>query len=399
MRKDLVEKKNDLMKKADEMLNKAKLEKRELTPDEMQELAEIRDDVMRIKKMLGIEKDIDDMRELETKQDATPTEGDERACGDDKKRAVEEAAKAAAEERAFAAYIRGREMNSRDATDVNLTKSDNGAVIPTTIANKIIAKVYNICPILEKSSKYNVKGKLDIPFYPASEETTIEVAYKDEFQKLTSTNGNFSSISLEGFLAGVLSKISLSLINNAQFDIVGYVVDRMAYAIKRFIERELLLGTPEKVEGLSGLTNAVTTDAADKITADEVIDLHDSIKDEFQNDAIWIMSTATRTYLRKLKSSTGYYLLNDDVSTPFGTSILGKPVYVSDNMPDYTEDGEVAIYYGDMSGLATKFTEELSIMVLREKYIDEHALGVIGWIEFDSKVENEQKIAKLVMHA
>ena len=28
MRKDLVEKKNDLMKKADEMLNKAKLEKR-----------------------------------------------------------------------------------------------------------------------------------------------------------------------------------------------------------------------------------------------------------------------------------------------------------------------------------------------------------------------------------
>jgi hypothetical protein len=38
-------------------------------------------------------------------------------------------------------------------------------------------------------------------------------------------------------------------------------------------------------------------------------------------------------------------------------------------------------------------------MVLREKYIDEHALGVIGWIEFDSKVENEQKIAKLLMHA
>jgi HK97 family phage major capsid protein len=68
-------------------------------------------------------------------------------------------------------------------------------------------------------------------------------------------------------------------------------------------------------------------------------------------------------------------------------------------MPDYTEDGKVAIYYGDMSGLATKFTEELSIMVHREKYIDEHALGVIGWIEFDSKVENEQKIAKLVMHA
>ena len=399
MRKDLVEKKNDLMKKADDMLNKAKLEKRELTPDEMQELAEIRDDVMKIKKALGLEKDFDDMRELEAKQDATPSEGGDRACGtDDKKRAVEEAEKAAAEERAFEAYIRGNAMNSRD-TDVNLTPANNGAVIPTTIANKIIKKVYNICPILEKSSKYNIKGNLDIPFYPASDESLITVGYHDEFEELVSTNGNFSKISLSGFLAGVLSKISRSLINNAAFDIVGFVVDEMAYAIKRFIEKELLLGTPDKVDGLSTLSNAITTGAADKITADEVIDLHDAIKDEYQNGAIWIMSPATRTYLRKLKSSTGYYLLNDDISTPFGTSILGKPVYVSDNMPDYTEDGEVAIYYGDMSGLATKFSEEINIEVLREKFATQHAVGIVGWFEFDSKVENEQKIAKLVMHA
>lgn len=399
MRKDLVEKVNDLMKKADDMLNKAKLEKRELTPDEMQELAEIRDDVMRIKKALGLEKDFDDMRELEKKDDATPssTAEGESACGDDKKKSVEEAAKAAAEERAFEAYIRGTALNQRD--DVNLTPANNGAVIPTTIANKIIKKVYDICPILEKSSKYNIKGNLDIPFYPASDESLITVGYHDEFEELVSTNGNFSKISLGGFLAGVLSKISRSLINTAAFDIVGFVVDEMAYAIKRFIEKELLLGTPDKVDGLSTLSNAITTGAADKITADEIIDLHDAIKDEYQNGAIWIMSPATRTYLRKLKSSTGYYLLNDDISTPFGTSILGKPVYVSDNMPDYTEDGEVAIYYGDISGLATKFSEEINIEVLREKFATQHAVGIVGWFEFDSKVENEQKIAKLVMHA
>lgn len=403
MRKDLVEKKNDLMKKADDMLNKAKLEKRELTPDEMEELAEIRDDVMKIKKALGLEKEFDDMRELEAKNDATPTEG-ERACGtDDKKRAVEEAEKAAAEERAFEAYIRGTALNQR--SDVNLVPANNGAVIPTTIANKIIKKVYDICPILEKSSKYNMKGTLDIPFYPASADTVITVAYHDEFEELTSTNGNFSKITLTGFLAGALSKVSRSLINNAAFDIVGFVVDEMAYAIKRFIEKELLIGTPgngstvpAKVLGLSTLTNSITTAAADKITADEVIDLHDAIKDEFQNGAIWIMSPATRTYLRKLKASTGVYLLNDDISTPFGTSILGKPVYVSDNMPDYTDNGKVAIYYGDMSGLATKFSEEINIEVLREKYATQHAVGIVGWFEFDSKVENEQKIAKLVMH-
>ena len=71
-------------------------------------------------------------------------------------------------------------------------------------------------------------------------------------------------------------------------------------------------------------------------------------------------------------------------------------MFVSDNMPEIGA-GNTAIYYGDMSGLATKFSENINIQVLREKYADMHADGVIGWFEFDSKVEDNQKIAKLVM--
>ena len=58
--------------------------------------------------------------------------------------------------------------------------------------------------------------------------------------------------------------------------------------------------------------------------------------------------------------------------------------------------GNTAIYYGNMKGLATKFNEEVSVQVLREKFADEHAVGVIGWFEFDSKVQDAQQIAKLV---
>ena len=169
----------------------------------------------------------------------------------------------------------------------------------------------------------------------------------------------------------------------------------MADAIKRFIEHELLIGTSNKVTGLSTLTNKVETATATAITADEIIDLHDAVKDDFQNGAIWIMSSKTRTALRKLKDAEGRYILNDDVSSPFGNTLLGKPVYCSDNMPEIGA-GNTAIYYGNMKGLATKFNEEVSVQVLREKFADEHAVGVIGWFEFDSKVQDAQQIAKLV---
>jgi HK97 family phage major capsid protein len=69
-------------------------------------------------------------------------------------------------------------------------------------------------------------------------------------------------------------------------------------------------------------------------------------------------------------------------------------------MPEITGGaGTSVIYYGDFSGLATKFSENINIQVLREKYADEHVDGVIGWFEFDSKVADAQKMAKLVMGA
>lgn len=391
--KALMEKKNDLIVRAEAILNDAETNKRELTDAEAQELAEIRDDVRKIKEALKIAEELhEEKKELKEEGDALGVDG--RACGDDKKREAEQKAKEEADYRAFDAYLRNRAINER-AGDVELTKGANGAVIPTTIANKIISKVYNICPILERSTKYNVKGKLVVPYYD-EDTNSITVDYATEFEELASSVGSFDKIELDGFLAGALTLVSRSLINNSDFNLVDFVVEKMAYAIKRFIEHELLVGTSGKVTGLSTLTNGITAGATTAITADEVVRLHDAIKDDFQANAIWIMSPATRTALRTLKSTTGYYLLNDDLSTPFGTSLLGKPVYVSDNMPNMGA-GNVAIYYGDMRGLATKFSENMEIEVLREKYATQHAVGVVGWLEFDSKVEDNQKIAKLTM--
>ena len=405
MSKILEEKKNDLITRAEELLKVS--ETRELTEDEAQELAEIRDDVKDIKKALGIEDDMREILDAEAKNDNVPTEEDnmDRACDTEKRSLDEKKAleiREMNERQAFENYIRGYVV--RD-TETDMTKTDNGAVIPETIANKIIRKVYDICPILERSSQYNVKGTLTIPYYDeASPADHITVAYAEEFSALTSHSGKFTSINLTGFLAGALTKVSRSLINNAQFNIVDHVIDLMAEHIARFIEKELLIGTPAdagagteaKVLGLSTLTNAVTAQSASAITADEIIKLHDAIKDRYQSNAIWIMSSATRTALRLLKDEMGRYMLQDDISLPFGTSLLGKPVYVSDNMPEIAT-GNTVIYYGDCKGLATKFSENINIEVLREKYADEHAVGVIGWFEFDSKVEDQQKMAKLVM--
>jgi HK97 family phage major capsid protein len=61
--------------------------------------------------------------------------------------------------------------------------------------------------------------------------------------------------------------------------------------------------------------------------------------------------------------------------------------------------GASAVLYGDYSGLSVNLREDISIQVLREKYATQHAIGVVAWFEFDSKVTDNQKLAVLKMKA
>ena len=298
------------------------------------------------------------------------------------------------ETRAFECYIRGVSADVETRAAVNMTVGDNGAVIPTSIANKIIEMVKEISPLYQLATHYDVGGTLTIPSYDESTQK-ITMAYATEFTALTSSSGKFTSISLGGFLAGALTKVSMSLVNNSKFDIVSYVIRKMAEAVSEWIENELINGTDSKIEGLSKIEAVVTAAAA---TADELIDLQESIPDKLQPGCIWVMSRATRKAIRKLKDGDGNYLLNKDATSKWGYSLFGHDVYVSQSMPDMAA-GKRAVLYLDPTGLAVKAAENPSVQVLREKFADEHAIGVICWMEVDSKVENKQKVAVLAMGA
>lgn len=367
-RKGLEEKRNDLKSQLNSILENAKKEERAMNEEEVSKFDEIEKEIQNIDATIEREDKMENMTEKEVKVEARELTIEER------------------DNKEFDNYLRNRASN--------LEAGDNGAVVPNTIVNKIIKKVYDVCPILEKSTKYNVKGKIQVPYYDA-EENTITVAFADEFQELESNVGKFASIELGGELAGALALVSNSLINNSQFDIVNFVIDEMAERIARFIENVLLNGA-DKVEGLKGVKKVVVAGSASAITGDEVVKLKDAIKDKYQANAIFIMHPETRTALRLLKDDNGRYLLNDDLSSPFGVTLLGKPVYVTDNAPKLAT-GQNAIIYGDIKCLATKFSEQANIQVLREKFATQHATGVVGWVEFDSKVEDAQGIAVLKM--
>lgn len=376
--KKLAEQRAAYEQEMQEILDKAESEERAITEEESAKFDELE----------GKIKDID--RTIKAEERARDLKLN--VVDDKKKEELRAEEKEAQEERAFENYIRGVVSEERAS---NLTSGDNGAVIPASIANKIIKKVVEICPIYQMATRYNVGGTLSIPYYD-EDTTAITMAYATEFTELESSSGKFKSIELKGFLAGALTKVSKSLVNNSQFDIVNFVINQMAENIAKWIENELLNGTTQKIEGVSQCKQVVTAASSTAITADELIDLQETVPDVFQPGCIWIMNKATRTAIRKLKDSDGDYILQKDMTAKWGYRLFGADVYCSDNMPKMAA-GNTAIVYGNMSGLAVKVSEDMNIEVLRERFATEHAIGVVGWLEIDSKIENEQKIAVLKM--
>ena len=121
--KYLTEQRAENQSKMQEILSGAKDEKRALTEEE-------------IKKFKELKKIIDEIDEtIKAEEIARKEELDESQKGETEKQSENTEA---AEQRAFANFIRGIKAEKRAN---NLDLGNNGAVVPQTIANKIIEKV------------------------------------------------------------------------------------------------------------------------------------------------------------------------------------------------------------------------------------------------------------------
>lgn len=363
----LMEKRNDLIEEMESLTNKANTETRSLNEDEIKRFNEIKEEIRAIDETMKIEE--------ETRQ-YIMTPG--------KKKEVEETR--SIEETSFLKYVKGEERA--------LSVGDNGGIIPQSIVNKIIVKVKELSPIYSLTTIYNVNGDLIFPVYD-EDGSAIVANYVEDLTELNEATGKFTTVKLTNYIVGCLAKVSKSLINRNDFDLLSFIVDRVSLAISRFIEKELITGTT-KMQGLSSCTNEVESSTAGKIVADDLIDLQMEVPEIYQAGAVWIMHKKTLKGIRKLKDNQGEYLLNKDITTAFGWSLLGKPVYITESCKEVAT-GDMAVFYGDMSGLYTKLTKNVELQILNEKYATQHAVGCVGYVELDSKIVEPQKIVALTI--
>ncbi len=206
-----------------------------------------------------------------------------------------------------------------------------------------------------------------------------------EGSAITEDNDTFSQYDFEAYKLASIAKLHVHFIEDKQFDIEKYLVRDFARRFGKSEENAFLNGDGNGCPtGILNSTNGadvgVTALSTTAVTFDEVMALFHSVKPEYRERAVWVMSDTTALALRTLKANEGNYLWPEN-----STNLLDRPVVISNNMPTIVA-GNKPIAFGDFSYYWIVERMPLTVRVLFEKYVLSQLKGYLGYERLNGKL-------------
>lgn len=203
----------------------------------------------------------------------------------------------------------------------------------------------------------------------------VTVKHGEEGQPRTETSTpKLEEVSIKLYPIYAYPKTTQEILDFSDVDILGWLSSEISDAFSETEETDLLEGDGnKKARGFLDYPRAATSDksrpfgtlekmetAGAAPTADELIDLLFKLKSKYRKNAVWVMNSGSAAALQKLKNGNGDYIWRDRLTAGSPDTLLGRPVYYLENIPDATA-GEPVLAVGDFK---------------RGYYVVDHTTGV-----------------------
>ena len=233
--------------------------------------------------------------------------------------------------------------------------SEGGLTVMPTFSNRISQKRFESSPMRQLATVISIGTEEWIDWYDDSEVAVEKVA---ETEARSETVGVFLhevKIPIHDKAAEI--PVSRKLLRSSQINWPAYLEGKVGRKMSRDDNKDSISHDGSK--GMKGiLTYAVsptnepgkfdTLEEVDINAADYVgmVDLQDSLLDEFQQNASWLMRRQTRSLLRKLVDSQQRPLWEPSLQAGHPPLFFGAPVLAAADMEEGVS-GKKSIAYGD----------------------------------------------------
>ena len=278
--------------------------------------------------------------------------------------------------------------------------TEGGYLVPDEFEKKLVTGLNENTIIRSKAHVITTSGGLHKIPVVASHGSA---SWIDEEGAYTESDDTFGQVQLDAHKVGTIIKVSEELLNDAAFDLEGYIREEFVRRIGDKEEEAFLTGNGTgKPTGILNATGGgqvgVTTASATAITADELIDLYYSLKAPYRKKAIWVLNDTTVKAIRKLKDSTGNYLLQPALKEGEVSTILGRPYFTTAYAPEIAA-GAKTVIFGDLSYYWIGDRQGISFKRLNERYADNGQIGFLAFKRLDGKTVLPEAIKVLQQHA
>ena len=298
----------------------------------------------------------------------------------------------------FVDYLRGIADNRsiRNALQEG-TNSEGGYLVPEEFERRVIDKLTQMNVIRRFAHVIRTASTHKIPV-EASAGVAAWIAEEGQYQ---GSDPAFGQVTLDAYKVGQMIKVSDELLDDASFDLEGYIADQLAKAIAVAEETAFCTGNgsgkPTGIFTAYGGSVGVTTAAADKITADEIIDLIYSLKAPYRQNARFLMNDATVKVIRKLKDGNGQYLWQPAMAEGMPSTLLGFPVETT--YAPTIQASAFVIAFGDFDYYWIADRTDMDIRRLNELYAENGQVGFRGSRRVDGKIVQNEAIKLMQMHS
>lgn len=228
--------------------------------------------------------------------------------------------------------------------------------------------------------------------FPSLDTDVDDGTWTAEVASVTEDTGlAFGKRKLEPHIVSKLVKISNELMRVSSLSPEAIVLDRLGYKFAITEEKAFLTGNGAQqplglftasADGIPTTRDIVGTGATKNTTTaigfDGLIAAKYALKAQYQDKAVWLFHRDAVAQIATLKDSYGRYLWMPSVIAGQPDTILGRPVYMSEYVPNTFTAGKYVGLFGDLSHYWIADAYDMQIQRLNELYAPNNQIGVIA---------------------
>lgn len=283
--------------------------------------------------------------------------------------------------------IRGIELSDIETRAMTSADASAGAAVPVSTVNKIVEKVKEYCPILNKIELLHVAGSVTIP----AEGTTADAQKHAEGAAITADADTLVKVTLAGYEITKLVTVSKSVVTMSIDAFENWLVNKIARKVADKIGALIFNGTGTgEAQGINaitwGATNSITVAKSAALTEANVTGVVALMNGAYFAGAEWYMSSSTffADFHPLMNNSK-----NNVVTENNGEyRIMGKVVNFDERIAAHEAIlGDV--YRGYIGNMAE------DVNVTSQFVTRENAFDFLGCAIFDGKVQSVEAFVKI----